>query len=73
MDTRRPVGDNPPAGALIDYYLSAQPAGEVTIDIVDAAGNLVRHLSSTAAAKEQQPPEWPDQVIASNTLPKAPA
>jgi len=72
VDTRRPAGVNPPAGALIDYYLSAQPSGEVTIDIVDAAGNSVRHLSSAAAAKEQQPPEWPDQVIASNTLPKAP-
>ena len=72
VDTRRPAGDNPPAGALIDYYLSAPPSGEVTIDIVDADGNPVRHLSSAAAAKEQQPPEWPDQVIASNTLPKAP-
>jgi hypothetical protein len=71
VDTRRPVGDNPPAGALIDYYFSEQPAGEVTIDIVDAAGNPVRHLSSAAPAKEQQPPEWPDQVIAGNTLPKA--
>jgi hypothetical protein len=56
---------------LIDYYLAAEPSGEVTIDIVDAAGTLVRHLSSAAPAKEQQPPEWPDQVIASSTLPKA--
>ena len=72
VDTRRPAGVNPPAGALIDYDLAAQPSGEVTIDIIDAAGNSVRHLSSAAAAKEQQPPEWPDQVIASNTLPKAP-
>ncbi len=71
VDTRRPAGTNPPAGALIDYYFSAQPSGEVTIDIVDAAGNPVRHLSSAASAKEQQPPEWPDQVIASNTLPNA--
>jgi len=70
VDSRRPVGDNPPAGALIDYYFSAQPAGDVTIDILDSAGEPVRHLSSAAAAKEQQPPEWPDQVIASNTLPK---
>jgi hypothetical protein len=71
VDTRRPAGVNPPAGALIDYYLAAQPSGEVTIDITDAAGTPVRHFSSAAPAKEQQPPEWPDQVIASNTLPKA--
>ena len=70
VDSRRPAGENPPAGALIDYYLPAQPSGEVTIDIADAAGNPVRHLSSAAPAKEQQPPEWPDQVIASNTPPK---
>jgi hypothetical protein len=72
VDSRRPAGENPPAGALIDYYLAAQPSGEVTIDIVDADGHPVRHLSSAAPAKEQQPPEWPDQVTAVNTLAKTP-
>ncbi|MGD0865023.1 MAG: sialidase family protein, partial [Rhizomicrobium sp.] len=69
VDTRRPVGTNPPAGALIDYYFASKPAGEVTIDILDEEGNLVRHLSSKAEATKEQPPEWPDQIYPTNTLP----
>ena len=69
VDLRPPVGDNPPAGALIDYYLDAKPAGELTIDILDAQGHLVRHLSSKAAKKAEQPQEWPDLQHPSNTLP----
>ncbi len=69
VDTRRPVGTNPPAGALIDYYFASKPAGEVTIDILDKEGNLVRHLSSKAEATKEQPPEWPDQIYPTNTLP----
>jgi hypothetical protein len=69
VDARRPVGENPPAGALIDYYFASKPAGEVTIDILDADGNLVRHLSSTSGNTEEQPPEWPDQIIPTSKLP----
>jgi photosystem II stability/assembly factor-like uncharacterized protein len=71
VDARRPVGKNPPAGALIDYYLATAPAGEVSIDIVDSDGNHVRHLSSVSAGTEEQPPEWPDQIVPTNTLPAA--
>ena len=31
-DKRRPVGDNGPAGAVLDYYLASAPKGDVTID-----------------------------------------
>ncbi len=62
VDAHPPVGANPPAGALIDYYLAAAPKGEITLDILDANGKLVRHISSTRSARKQQPPEWPDQV-----------
>jgi hypothetical protein len=68
VDTRTPAGQNPPAGALIDYYFAAKPTGEVMIDIY-AGGDLVRHLSSKAEAGEEQPPEWPDQIHPTNTLP----
>jgi photosystem II stability/assembly factor-like uncharacterized protein len=37
----------PAAGARIDYYL-ASPSGDVTLDIVDAAGKVVRTYSSAA-------------------------
>ena len=69
VDMHPPVGQNPPAGALIDYYLASAPKGALTMDIVDAKGNVVRHLSSAKSTKVEQPPEWPDQVQPTDTLP----
>jgi hypothetical protein len=42
-----PAGQNPPDGAVVDYYLKADAAGPVTLEILDAAGKVVRHYSST--------------------------
>ena len=69
VDSRHPVGENPPAGALIDYSFAQAPVGEVTLDIVNAGGRTVRHLSSTKTTKEIQPPEWPDQLVANDLIP----
>ena len=69
VDSRRPVGENPPAGALIDYTLKAKPSQEVTLDILDAQGRPVRHISSQFSAREKQPPEWPDQVEPPHLIP----
>jgi photosystem II stability/assembly factor-like uncharacterized protein len=41
-----PVGQNPPEGAVIDYWLQSAPRGPVTLDIRDASGALVRRFSS---------------------------
>ncbi len=41
-----PAGQNPPDGAMLDYWLQSQAAGEVTLEIVDAAGKVVRRFSS---------------------------
>ena len=71
VNTRRPVGTNPPTGALIDYALKTEPKGEITIDIVDAQGKSMRHLSSTQTTKENQPPEWPDQIVPNDKIPAA--
>ncbi len=71
VDTRRPVGENPPAGAIIDYAFKSAPAGEVTVDILDARGEVLRHLSSTKSDKVQQPPEWPDQKVPNDKIPAA--
>lgn len=71
VNTRRPVGENPPAGALIDYVLKNKPDGEVTVDILDAGGKLMRHLSSTKTMKEVQPPEWPDRIVPNDLIPAA--
>lgn len=69
IDARRPVGENPPAGALIDYAFKVEPTNEVTLDILDADGKLVRHMSSKDSGKEKQPPEWPDQIQVPDTIP----
>ena len=69
VDSRRPVGENPPAGALIDYTLKTKPSQEVTLDILDAQGRGVRHISSQFSAREKQPPEWPDQVEPPHLIP----
>lgn len=41
-----PGGQNPPDGAIINYYLAEKAQGEVTLEIVDAAGKSVRKYSS---------------------------
>src|SRR5438876_1155504 len=69
FDKRQPVGDNPPPGAIIDYYFKTAPKDEVTLDILDASGKLVRHLSSKEKKESEQPPEWPDRVERAKTIP----
>ncbi len=69
VNSRRPVGEDPPAGALIDYVLKTEPPGELTIDIIGPDGAVVRHLSSTRSSKEVQPPEWPDQIVPNDRIP----
>ncbi|HEV2606392.1 MAG TPA: hypothetical protein VGT79_00275, partial [Xanthomonadaceae bacterium] len=68
VDTHAPHGENPPAGALIDYYLKSAPKGELTVDILDAQGKVLRHLSSTHSTKEVQPPEWPEQIVPNDQI-----
>jgi photosystem II stability/assembly factor-like uncharacterized protein len=69
FDKRQPVGDNPPPGAMIDYYFKSAPTDEVTLEILDAQGKLVRHLSSKEEKEDEQPPEWPDRVETVKTIP----
>jgi photosystem II stability/assembly factor-like uncharacterized protein len=69
VNSRRPVGANPPAGAVVDYVLSAPAGSELTVDILNAKGERVRHLSSTKTSKEAQPPEWPDRLVPTDLIP----
>ncbi len=46
-----PVGANPPSGVILDFWLKDRPAGEVRIEILDAAGNLVNKYTSNAPAR----------------------
>jgi photosystem II stability/assembly factor-like uncharacterized protein len=40
------AGENPPDGAILDYYLKSAPQGPVTLEIFDSNGKLVRRYSS---------------------------
>jgi photosystem II stability/assembly factor-like uncharacterized protein len=46
MPRDEPVAENPPFGAMIDYYLKSNVSGPVTIEIVDPGGEVVRKYSS---------------------------
>jgi len=41
-----PTGQNPPDGAIIDYYLGRSVTGTVTLEILDSAGKVVQRFSS---------------------------
>ncbi|HZE22624.1 MAG TPA: glycosyl hydrolase, partial [Blattabacteriaceae bacterium] len=71
IERRGPVGDNPPPGAIINYYFKATPKDEVKLEILDSAGKVVRTLSSKEKKGDEQPPEWPDQVKEVTTIPAA--
>ncbi|HLY41987.1 MAG TPA: hypothetical protein VKR52_12315 [Terracidiphilus sp.] len=45
MPPEEPQANNPPNGAIIDYYL-AGAATKITLQVVDAQGHVIRHFSS---------------------------
>ena len=47
INREEPYAPNAPYGAIIYYHLSRPPAGEMTLQVFDAAGKLVRTISST--------------------------
>ncbi len=54
------AGDNPPEGALVTYSLAAAPKGDVTLEVRDSQGRLVRTLKSTPEPRPIGPdhPDW---------------
>jgi len=42
------AGQNPPGGAMIEYYLKQAPAGQATLAIVDAKGQEIQRFSNQA-------------------------
>ena len=67
-----PVGQNPPDGAIVDYYLKSAPAGEITLTIADARGAIVRRYTSTPPPAPTLPSNVPEYWFAPPVaLPKA--
>jgi photosystem II stability/assembly factor-like uncharacterized protein len=47
LPPEEPAGQNPPDGAMIDYWLKNAPSGPVTLEITDtSSGQVVRRFSS---------------------------
>ena len=53
------LAENPPDGAILDYYLKEKPAGVVTLEIFDAAGKPVRRFASDDQPAKTNPSEIP--------------
>ena len=49
------VGQNPPAGAVIDFFVKAPPKGETTIEILDGQGQVIRKYSSLKSEVPDEP------------------
>jgi hypothetical protein len=65
-------GRNPPAGAVLQYWLKDEPKGDVTLEILDEKGGLVRKLSSRKIEPETPPddPDAEEEEPAKKPLPK---
>ena len=46
LPPEEPVGQNPPDGAIINYYLKQEQTGPITLEIFDGRNQLVRRFSS---------------------------
>ena len=47
-----PAGQNPPDGAILEYFLKQPASGVVTLEILDAAGGVIRRYASTDKPRE---------------------
>jgi hypothetical protein len=52
-----PQAENPPVGAVIDYYLKSAATGPVVIDILDSTGKVIRTYSSADPAPAPTTPQ----------------
>jgi photosystem II stability/assembly factor-like uncharacterized protein len=54
-----PQAENPPDGAVIDYYLKEKPSGAVQLEILDGEGKLVRRFASDDKLHQTNPTDVP--------------
>jgi hypothetical protein len=62
LPPEEPAGENPPDGAIIDYYLPGD-ANEIYLDIVDANGRTIRHYSNKDTMYKVPPVNIPQYWI----------
>jgi len=64
---------NPPDGVIVDYWLGSAPSRDITLDVLDASGAVVRHMTSApgeAVAEAARPPHPNFWVAPPVSLPK---
>lgn len=72
LPQEEPAGQNPPEGAIINYFLKDKANGDVTLEILNAAGKVVRTFSTHDKPYElppsNTPPYWirPQQILSGN-------
>jgi hypothetical protein len=74
VERRLPVGDNPPAGAVIDYYLKNKPSDTetITLEVLTEDGKLIRSVPNHKATDVgEQPEEWTDREKPMDVIPDA--
>jgi hypothetical protein len=59
-----PAGDNPPDGAIVDYFLKSVPAGDIKLSIYDSQNHLVREFTDVAPAIDKAPANAPEYWFA---------
>ena len=58
-DSRRyPIGENPPDGAVVYYWLKDAPKEPAKLEFLDAQGKIIRSLTSEAKKDESAPDEF---------------
>src|SRR6266851_5365663 len=55
---RYPIGENPPSGAILYYYLKEEPKEPAKLEILDSQGKVIRSYTSEEKKKEEAPEEW---------------
>lgn len=58
---RGPAGQNPPDGAVINYFLKTAPREkeEIKLEILDPQGRVIRRYSNQAEPEAERPSEFP--------------
>src|SRR5260370_15140778 len=55
---RYAIGENPPDGAALYYYLKEEPKDPVKLELLDAQGKVIRSFSSEEKKKDTGSDEW---------------
>jgi photosystem II stability/assembly factor-like uncharacterized protein len=68
---RYPIGDNPPDGAAIYYYLKEEPKEPAKLEFLDAQGKTLRSYTSEEKKEQKPGEEWEKEEEAEHIPAKA--